>query len=44
MEKKIVDAIRKKYEHYGDTKKLNKNTAVHDIRILLEQLDKDSEV
>jgi hypothetical protein len=40
MNKELIEKIRKKYSHYGDTEKLNKNTAVLDIRLLLEELDK----
>jgi hypothetical protein len=39
-----VKLIRQKYEYYGETKNLHNNTAVKDIRILLEiidNLDKD---
>ncbi len=32
--------IRERYSHYGDTEKLNKRTAVHDIRLLLEEIDR----
>jgi hypothetical protein len=34
-----VETIRKKYEHYGRTEALKNNTAVLDIRILLEIID-----
>lgn len=36
----IINRIQDKYSHYGDTNKLHDNTAVKDIRILLEILTK----
>lgn len=35
-----VEAIRKRYAHYGDTENLKKNTAVLHIRLLLEEIDR----
>lgn len=37
-----IEVIRKRYAHYGETKNLNANTAVRDIRLLLEELDRRS--
>jgi len=35
-----VSDIRARYAHYGETEKLNKNTAVWHIRLLLEEIDR----
>jgi hypothetical protein len=39
-----VEAIREKYAHYGDTKKLHPNTAVLHIRFLLEEIERLEEI
>jgi hypothetical protein len=34
-----IENIKKKYAQYSETSKLDKNTAVYHIRILLEEVD-----
>lgn len=40
----VLLTIRNKYEHYPDTDKLNPNTAVLHIRLLLEEIDRLKEL
>jgi hypothetical protein len=35
-----VQAIREKYEYYGEDKNINKNTAVYHIRQLLKEVER----
>jgi hypothetical protein len=35
-----IEYIQQRYEHYSATAKLDKNTAVYHVRILLEEIEK----
>ena len=35
----VLQKIREKYSHYPEDKKLNKNTAVYHIRLLLGEVE-----
>lgn len=44
LSEEMLLEIRERYTHYGETEKLNKRTAVHDIRLLLEEIDRQESV
>jgi uncharacterized small protein (DUF1192 family) len=35
-----LDLITQRYSHYSETDKLNKNTAVYHVRILVEEVNR----
>jgi hypothetical protein len=44
LSEEMLLEIRNRYEYYGPTEKLHKNTAVLHIRLLLEEIDRLKEL